>query len=207
MKKSYLFFAASLAALSQAAFAESSSNGLFLQGSAGASINSVEGQMKPAYNTVSSSNKAASFGIDVGMSFSHRLQAYLGADLSLGSGDIKLDVGTKDEDYFAAGFHIGCTAFPFGQESALKGAFVGVEFGADEYEEGTSKINYFDDEWRLSMGLKVGHVWSVVPVVDLGVEATFNYHTYPFDSDALLRGSLRDMSGYTIGINLVAMHK
>lgn len=204
MKKLVSILAVSLAALTQTAFAD---NGLFLQGSVGASMNSVEGKMSAYGGNVSADNTAATFGIDAGLSISHRIQAYLGADLSVGGGDMKLDIGTKDVDYFAAGFHIGCMGFPFGQSSALKGAYVGVELGADEYEVGTPKINYLDDEWRLSMGLKVGHVWSIIPMVDLGVEATFDYHTYPFDDDAFLRGSLRDMSGYTIGLNLVAMHK
>lgn len=206
MKKAFSILAVSLAALSQAAFAESF-NSLFLKGSAGAAYNSVEGKMSAYGGKVSADNAAASFGIDAGMSFSHRVQAYLGADISVGGGDMDLDIGTKDVDYFATGFHIGCMGFPFGQASALKGAFVGVEFGADEYEVGTSKINYLDDEWRLSMGLKVGHTWSITKIIDLGVEATFDYHMYPFDDDTFLRGSLRDMSGYTIGLNFVAMHK
>lgn len=204
MKKLVSILAVSLAALTQTAFAD---NGLFLQGSVGSLMNSVEGKMEPAYGKVSADNMAASFGIDVGLSLSHRVQAYIGADLAVGGGDGKFGPIEQDVDYFATGFHVGCSAFPFGQSSALKGAFVGVEFGADEYDVGTSKLNYLEDEWRLSMGLKVGHVWSILPIVDLGVEAAFDYHMYPFDSDFFLRGSMKETSGYTIGLNLVAMYK
>lgn len=210
MKKSFAIFAVSFAALSQSIFAQLD-NSLFLQAGVGYVNNYVEGNMSPAYKkNANAESNAASFGANVGINIKDRVDAYIGMNYAIGGGNayVDSDRGEEDTDYSAFNVHVGALVFPFGGTSALKNAFVGLEFGLDWYDVEVSDRFYMHDEKRLDLGLKLGHVWSVTDHIGLGAEAHVNYHTYPVDdTDAFLRGSLRDMSGYSVGINFIAMRR
>lgn len=234
MKKSLAIFAASIAALTQTAFAQADNtasqqasatpaqiesvtddaynhNSLFLQASVGYVNNYVEGNMTPAYKkNANAESNAASFGFDVGLNIKRRADVYVGMDYAIGGGNayIDSDRGEEDIDYTNFNIHVGAQVFPFSRTSALKNAFVGLEFGLDWYYVEVPDRYYLNDERRLDYSLKLGNVWSVTRHIDLGAELHVDYHNYPVDNtDFFLRGSLRDMKGYSVGINFIAMRR
>lgn len=215
MRKAFAIIAVSFAVLSQTAFAqadnaENSKTSMFLQGGVGFVNNYVEGKMEPAYRgKVHAESFAGTVDLNVGVDVWRRVDVYVGASVALGAGETLTDrdVGEEDQDYASFNIHIGAMAFPFSQNSILKGAFAGLEFGLDWYQVETPKHIYYDDEKRFDLGLKVGNVWSFSHSIDLGIDAFVQYHTYPFDDSSFLRTSLREMRGYSIGFNAFVMYR
>jgi len=217
MKKSYLFFAASLAALSQVSFADTenpSTFSLFAEGSVGALYNHATGKYFCANHldhiNASSDNAAIDIGANVGFNIKNRVDIYIGADYANGAGHSYFNDGIGEDatDYYSYNFHIGALVFPFSSNSTMKGTFMGLELGTGIYDVTSDREVYLDEGWWGNLGVKVGHVWPVAKRLELGVEAYVDFHINPTDDDdSLVQPRLTDMSTQTFGINFIAISR
>lgn len=217
MKKSYLFFAATLAALFQVSFAEtenSSQMNLFVEGNIGALYNHASGKyFCPNHMNklnASADNAAIDFGANLGLDINNRIDIYLGADYAKGAGHSYFDDerGEEASDYYSYNFHVGALLFPFNPSSSMKGAFVGLELGTGLYQVETNRKIYLNEAWWGNLGVKLGHVWPASERVNLGIEAYVDFHINPQgDDDSLIHARLKDMSTQTIGLNFIAIRR